>query len=116
EATSLVVSGNGTRLAWIAQGATLRSGQALTTTGTELKTLLTDSHYVIDNPAISADGTRVAFISTANLTGQNPTKIRALYRRNCDGTDLKQLVIGESTYDAQISPDGNVIFYTKFPP
>src|SRR6185295_13261085 len=114
---SLTVSGSGGRLAWQAfASAQNGSIQSMTTLGTDMRTHLTDSHLTVDTPAVSADGTRLAFISTANLTGQNTTGSRALYRRNVDGTGLMQLVIAQNTYDAQISSDGNVIFYTKFPP
>jgi Tol biopolymer transport system component len=112
DADVLAVSGGGARLVWQALG----SVHSMTTAGTDLRTLFVDAHDVVDSPAISADGTRMAFISTANLTGTNPGGHRALYRRNVDGTELMALVSGQNTYDAQISADGSVIFYTKYPP
>lgn len=46
-------------------------------------TQLTDGQDDSDNPAISADGTTVAFDSTANLTGDNPDAHCQLFIRTC---------------------------------
>lgn len=46
-------------------------------------------------PSLSADGTTVAFASTADLTGENPSHLPQLFVIQADGTGLQQLTQDE---------------------
>lgn len=80
------------------------------------------------DPNISSDGSKVVFISTADLTGQgtNPDNLETLFVMNADGTGLRQLtfVTINTTYPSdyninyfirkpQLSADGSVVVFSS---
>ncbi len=78
------------------------------TDGTDARRLTPESlRFDNDNPAISPDGTRVAFV---NYNIQYYT----LYTMNADGSDLRSLPNANINYKAPAwSPDGKQLVYTR---
>ena len=78
-----------------------------------------DSVFVQPNgdtysPAISADGTRVMFLSTAQWGTSNPPGVTQLYAANLDGTGFQELTSGSEPTGAQqytMSDDGQMAWY-----
>jgi Tol biopolymer transport system component len=59
---------------------------------------------VVQQQVLSRDGLKLAFISTADLTGQNPLGREALFVINSDGTGTRQLAVSPLDYDPNRSP------------
>jgi Tol biopolymer transport system component len=82
------ISGDGTRVVFVSN-ANLTGGNPdnsqqlflldLTTRTTTQLTATTGSSTVQSSPAINATGTRIAFVSTADLTGGNPNRTSQLF-------------------------------------
>jgi Tol biopolymer transport system component len=65
--------------------------------GTDLEQLTAaPSGYASRNPAVGADGNRIAFDSDADLTGANADGSREIFRVRLDGSELIQLTSGEA--------------------
>ena len=67
-------------------------------------------------PVVSADGSTVAFSSTADLTGENPDGGQEIFVINVDGTNLLQLTntilpTGNFTDGPSITADGSLIAF-----
>ena len=63
---------------------------AVQSDGTNLRQL-TNSGQESTFPVISGDGTKIAFASLGNLTGNNPYNMLEVFVVNWDGTDMRQL-------------------------
>ncbi|MEM5774811.1 MAG: hypothetical protein AAGU05_07380, partial [Anaerolineaceae bacterium] len=59
-------------------------------------------------PAWSPDGSRIAFVSNRDLTGEGGQHIFVI---NADGTDLKQITLDFYADDPSWSPDGAMLTY-----
>jgi uncharacterized repeat protein (TIGR01451 family) len=59
---------------------------------------------VVQQQVLSRDGSKLAFVSTADLTGQNPLGREALFVINSDGTGTTQLAVSPLNYDPNRSP------------
>jgi uncharacterized repeat protein (TIGR01451 family) len=59
---------------------------------------------VVQQQVLSRDGLKLAFVSTADLTGQNPLGREALFVINSDGSGTRQLAVSPLNYDPNRSP------------
>jgi Tol biopolymer transport system component len=75
----------------------------------------TPADFSSSSPAISADGSRVAFESDADLTGENPDHFTQIFVINTDGTGLIQLTHGgSSSFAPSLSADGARVAFLSF--
>lgn len=76
--------------------------------GIDARRLTPDNlRFTNDNPALSPDGTRVAFVN-------DNIQFRTLYTVNADGSDLRSLPNVDISVDAPAwSPDGQQLVYTR---
>ena len=116
QATSLMthaLSGDGNLLAYatFGGGLVLRDVAAGTTT-----TIVNEGGFQDLRPAISDDGTRLAFTSTRNLLGQNADGNAELFLYDVATASLRQLTntLGGNTRSASISGDGRRIAFSTF--
>ena len=82
--------------------------------GTEL-VQLTSTPAPIDRVQIAGNGSRVAFDSSGDLTGQNPSHVSQVFLVEADGSNLRQLTSGttQHAYWPTISDDGERIVWQK---
>jgi len=116
------LSADGSKVAF-ESGADLTGGNAdnsgeifvMNTDGTGLVQLTSapgrDSRY----PSLSADGTKVAFSSSADLTGGNPAGLNSMFLMNTDGTGLVQLTSVQLwlTSGPSLSADGTKVAFSS---
>ena len=84
--------------------------------GTGLRQLTADPSYHSVSPAISADGSVVAFFSWADLVpGQNTDHSAEIFVVNSDGTGLRQLTAGPGldSRSPHISGDGSLVTFSS---
>jgi Tol biopolymer transport system component len=107
------LSGNGQLVSF----ATFGGGIGLLDASTgAITTILQDGAFGDTRPAISADGTRVAFTSTRNLLGQNADGNAELFLYDVGSASLRQLTntTGGNARSAAISVDGRRIAFSSF--
>ncbi|MDH4180250.1 MAG: S-layer homology domain-containing protein, partial [Armatimonadota bacterium] len=80
--------------------------------------LTSDLTYGSGHASISADGSKVAFESSADLTGGNSDHSDEIFVINSDGTGLLQLTsatdpMNESSWSPSISGDGSVVVFVS---
>ncbi len=75
--------------------------------------------FVIQDPSVSADGTRIAFQSDDDLTGGNADGNDEIFLYDADGSTLTQLTSStqgsgvESNWEPSISDDGTKVAFTS---
>jgi Tol biopolymer transport system component len=115
------IAGGGTRIAFRAMGAvgTLNpdGGDALIamdTNGGNARLLLEADDAFQDHAVVTADGSRVFFVSTADPLGANPGHLWQLFRIESDGTGLTQVTAfaGHSyLWHPTVSADGGWVAF-----
>ena len=91
-----------------------RAIQVMNVDGSGLTTLFDVPAALDTGPAWSPDGTRIAFESTADVAGANPTLDRELWVMDADGSDPVQLTHNELHDEgAAWSPDGTMLAFSR---
>ncbi|MCF6255731.1 MAG: hypothetical protein L3K25_05430 [Gammaproteobacteria bacterium] len=115
------ISGDGSRIAFQSDADLTSGGNpsfrtqifVINSDGTGLTQLTSDSLRSSFSPGISGDGNRIAFHSSADLTGGNPLFRTQIFVINSDGSGLTQLTSDSlrSSFSPSISGDGSRIAF-----
>jgi Tol biopolymer transport system component len=123
------LSGDGALVAFVSAGDPLGENPQhrqqlflMRTDGTGLQQLThatsgdVGSLSAVSGPALSAEGTMVAFTATADLTGGNPDGSEELFVVRSDGSGLRQLTVssgvsGQGSFRPSLSADGTGVAF-----
>lgn len=64
-------------------------------------------------PSINADGTKVAFVSGANVKGNNPEALNEIYIYDTDTGEFTQVTQEGQSFNPSINADGSLVAFTS---
>lgn len=75
--------------------------------------ITTDKNRGSEAPSISGDGAKVAFVSGANIKGNNPEALNIIYLYDTETGEFTQITTEGNSFEPSVNSDGSQIAFTS---